>query len=124
MDSLLNTLQGFVQEIGDSTTVTGVDEEGFTKSVQIARSITEIQANELIAINESIYFVLQDIRDILRGTGAALLPVLPDGFGQGGGRDPLLSIGSISAGVTESEVPKLMTMIEDELRAKLRGGRA
>jgi hypothetical protein len=41
-----------------------------------------------------------------------------------GGRDPLLSIGSISAGVTESEVPKLMTMIEDELRAKLRGGRA
>ncbi|HMB89468.1 MAG TPA: phage tail tape measure protein, partial [Rhodothermales bacterium] len=100
----------------------GVDEEGFTRSVQIARTITEIQANELIAIQESALFVLQDIRDILGGSGPPSGFSLPDNTSQP--RDPVMvQIGDVNAGITETEVPRLMVMIEDSLRSKIRGGR-
>lgn len=122
LEDILRTLQDIAA--GAEIAITSPDEgatpeDSFTRSVQIARSITEIQANELIAINESILFVLQSIWDSITGGGFSGV-VLPDNQFQP--RDPV--IGSINvSGLDESMVPGLMVMIENELRAELRGSR-
>lgn len=54
VESLLRTLQ----QLGAEAAV-GADDQGFSRSVQVARTITEIQANEFIAELHSQTFVLE-----------------------------------------------------------------
>lgn len=123
---ILDNFQSIAEGIDLDPIVSGDGVDDFTKSVQIARSITEIQANELIAINESILFVLQQIRDRLLGG-------LSSGFGGYGkelpgsafdfvnGSKPFnVNVGPIN-GLSESFIPQLMELIEDHLREAARG---
>ena len=101
--------------LSDGIPVEGVDPDNeFTKSVQIARSITEIQAVEVIALLETQLFVLEDIRDILSGSESLR------GIGSGDGSSVNVRIGDVNAGV--GDIPGIMIAIEDELRRKTRGG--
>lgn len=45
----------------------GTSDSGFTKSVQVSRVITEIQANEVIALLASILFVNESMLAVMRG---------------------------------------------------------
>lgn len=128
LDDILSTLQGLAD--GSASQAGGGATNDFTRSVQIARTITEIQANELIAIQESSLFRLTSIDENIARMVAAMAgaatggTVLPDVFFQP--RDPAGPVvGSINVnGLTEDQVPGLMVMIEDELRREIRGARA
>jgi hypothetical protein len=58
LEQILNELKALAEQ---TPSPAQGDEPQFTRSVQIARSITEIQANELIAIQETALFVLRQI---------------------------------------------------------------
>lgn len=79
----------------------------FTKSVQIARSITEIQANELIALTETQLQYIKDIRDAVAsgGVGARTINLGPVNV-------------DVPAGVTDPRVfsSQIMEAIEIRLR--------
>jgi tape measure domain-containing protein len=113
VDEILNTLLGF----GESS---APDE--YTRSVQIARSITEVQSNELIAIQETALLYLRQIRDGLSGASGS------GGTGSGGrgGSNPSASPISISVGVTgglsDSLIDETLDRIEQRLRELNRTG--
>ena len=101
--------------------LTGSDagaEDEFTRSVQIARSITEIQANELVAIQETALMYLRDIRDSLTQSPAPFAKTGGGGRVQrsGGFGDVYLTIES------GSNVEETMARIEDKLREAERSG--
>ena len=74
---ILNTLMGFVN---DAEQAGGLGTSETSRSVQIGRSLTEIQANELIALAEDQAFTLRaqlstltEIRNLLSSGGASAL---------------------------------------------------
>jgi len=81
LQRILEQLLGFAE--GDISA--GGDE--FTRSVQIARSITEIQANEMVVILDEMLIVLKQIRGLVGGsfpdyTGGVTPGNLPPALGQ------------------------------------------
>lgn len=110
VDEILQAFSGFGQELGA--------EDEFTRSVQIARSITEIQANELIAIQETALMYLRDIRDSLSQTPTlsrtSTGPLLPGRTVEAG--DIYLTVNS------EGSIENTMRLIEVKLREAERNG--
>lgn len=112
VDDILSFLSSLLSGGGSS------EEDEFTRSVQIARSITEIQANELVAIQETALMYLRDIRNsLVQGPS----PFTKTGGGgsiqrSGGFGDVYLTIES------GSSVDETMARIENKLREAERSG--
>lgn len=109
VDEIIATLAGFGAGSGAS--------EEFTRSVQIARSITEIQANELIAIQETALMYLRDIRNSLSGATGSMVGTITAPSGRP------VSSGDINLTIEAGRsIEDTMVLIENKLREAERSG--
>lgn len=117
-DEILRFLSGITGDVSQA--------EDVTKSVQIGRSINEIQANEWIAIGESQLLRLTQIKNLLegqqQGSGGSLL-----GLGRPSSGSIGISvnapIGITIAGTDEQAIQQIMYELEQKVRLAIREGR-
>lgn len=119
IDDVLGALSRFASDAAQSPGDAGAEAE-FTKSVQIARSITEVQTNELIALTETGVVRLEQIRDLLaRMTPGSWEPSWLGGTPPGSGTSNVdVTIGP--GVVLEAALPEILYRVEQRVREAIR----